>query len=432
MLTLSTRRFHLSGGAASSSDLPDPCPRPGRVYTRRLMSSSSRIGLIAALVGLLGCASCESLSRIASLDFVDFPETRVANLEAIHLPSGKHRYTAQLQGDSAYMMSSQGRRVGGLNIGAPRSSAPGEPRKDVLRNPSETCLEILTELLEFDGSKQPRLRAVQIAWCARLIDQDPYVLTRERATVALGELGAGLGIGGPLQLGLAEPRVDAERAGELLKDLLRGYRTSREGLGIADLTDAISAIQGETYDLDGARRMLPAAAALLQGAPEGKPETVAVTELVTWLERRTVELALGRAVLDSKSRVRGAAAAATVHCGDELLYARMMAVLAEEQEGPGLFAFLGVVLERGFPQPSKELNGAEYENATEAWLDALLGIAVQHPESAVGARAMQALARVTEDGPDSLREEDWEAWYLARRGIEADEPAAADASAELP
>jgi hypothetical protein len=302
----------------------------------------------------------------------------------------------------------------------------------VIKNPSETCLELLTELLEFDASEQPRLEAIQIAWCTRLIDQDPYVLTREKATMALGELGAGLAINGPRQLGLAEPRVDAERAGELLSNLISGYRSARDGLGIAQLQSAIDAIEGETYDLDGARRMLPAAAALLQGAPEEAPATTAVTELVTWLERRTVELAFGRAVLDPQSRVRGAAAAAAVRCGDELLYARLMTVLAEEQEGPGLFAFLGVVLERGFPQPSEALSGAEYENATEAWLDTLLSIAVQHPESAVGARAMQVLARVTEGGPDSLREEDWEAWYLERRGVEPPEPAAADVHDELP
>ena len=393
---------------------------------------SKTLRLVAALGALLACVSCESLSRIASLDFVDFPETRIANLEALHLPSGNHRYTASLQSDSAYMMSSQGRRVAGMHIGAPRSSAPGEPKQNVVKNPSETCLELLGELLEFDASGQPRLEAIQIAWCARLLDQDPFVLTRERATLALGDLGADLEIAGPLQLGLAEPRVDAERAGELLSDLLAGYRSARDGRGLAELEGAIAAIEGETYDLDGARRMLPAAAALLQGAPEGRPETAAVTELVVWLERRTVELALGQAVLDPNSRVRGAAAVTTVRCGNELLYARMMSVLAEESEGPGLFAFLGLVLERGFPQPSKELAGDEYENAVEAWLDTLMGISVQHPESAVRARAMQVLARVTEDGPDSLREEDWEAWYLARRGIEPGKPTAADASSEQP
>lgn len=390
----------------------------------------------AALLGLflIGWpSSCSTIERIASLDFVDLPDSRVANLEALHLPSGKHRYTVELQGDWGYVASQQGRRVAGLHIGKPESQKKaGAPRQDVLRNPSETCFEIFNELLDFDSSESPRLRAIQVAWCARLLDKDPAVLTRERAAIGLGELGEGRDVGAPVQLEFSAPRASADDVAELLSQLIASYRRERDGAagleqrGVPELAEVIAGIEAETYDLDGARRMLYASASILQGASPERPETAAVAGLVEELERRTIRLALGRAVMDPSGLVRGAGAAAAVRCGDEWVFAQMMSVLSAESDDIGMYRFLAVLLERGFPERSAELDGAAYDAARDGWLDAVLTIAVQHPESHVRTRAMQVLNRVEPEGAGSLREEDWEAWWFER--IEARAESAAEAS----
>ncbi len=381
------------------------------------------------LVAILLASSCGVLGDLMRLDFVDLPETRAANLEALHQSSGKHRYAVKMMGDFQYASSLRGRRVAGVHIGKPSSRGPGEAREEVLRNPSETCLELLNELVAFDASDRPRLRSIQVSWCARLIAEDPSVLTRERAAIALGEFGVGLGIRGPRVLGLTEPRADADTVAAQLSSLIAAFRHARDGTGgapgAASLKEAREVIEAETYDLDGARRVLYACASLLQGAGKGRPETEAMTELVRTMQRNTIELALGRGVLDPEGLVRGAAAAACVQSGDELVFAGMMSILKEETDSIALYRFLAVLLERGLPKPAEGLTAREYEAARESWLNGILTIAVQNSEDHLRARAMQVLGKVTEGGPQSLREEDWEAWWFARYE-EEDERAAAE------
>lgn len=387
--------------------------------------------LTAAGLAALVLSSCSFLGRVARLDFVDLPDTRVANLEALHLPSGQHRYAADLQGDWEYVSSRTGRRVAGLHIGERKRVSTNGKREDAIRNPSEVCLELLNELLDFDSSERPRLRATQIAWCARLLDEDPALLTRERAALGLGALGAGLDVGPPRQLADSEPRASADDVGAGLSRLIAAYRRERDGhagLGERDvppLPDVIDELLGRTYDLGGARRMLIACAAILNGADPQRAETRAVTQLVTEFERRTIALALGRGLAED-GLVRGATADAVARCCDQAVYAQLMDVLRVDADTAGLYRFLQVLLDHGLPQPSQELAGERYAMARREWTETLLGIAVQNRESYVRARAMQVLTAALPEGPGTLREEDWEAWWFARAEGEAAEAAATE------
>ncbi|MFT7670753.1 MAG: hypothetical protein ACI8X5_003464, partial [Planctomycetota bacterium] len=112
-------------------------------------------------------SSCETFSKIVELDFYDAPDSRVENLKRLHTPAGKHHYTVHFVGDFDQAFGKASRTIGGVSLGkdAGSSSSPqGKPKR--LENPSESCLELLTELLEFDSSKKPRLAAIQVAWCA--------------------------------------------------------------------------------------------------------------------------------------------------------------------------------------------------------------------------------------------------------------------------
>jgi hypothetical protein len=151
-----------------------------------------------------------------------------------------------------------------------------------------------------------------------------------------------------------------------------------------------------------------------------------MTELVIAMETRTIELALGRAMLDQEGLVRGAGAAAAVRCSNELVFAQLMGVLRGEEDSAGLYRFLAVLKERGLPQPSPQLTGPQYQSARESWLDSLMGVAIQHPESHVRTRAMQVLTKVTLGGPNTLREEDWEAWWFERHDLDSNSEAKRD------
>ena len=146
----------------------------------------------------------------------------------------------------------------------------------------------------------------------------------------------------------------------------RKQRDGTSGLGSIEappLDEAIALVRDETYDLDGARRVLYACASLLQNSAEDRPETAAMTDLVIHMQQLTIELALGHGIMDSSGLVRGSAAVAAVRCGNALTFAQTMSVLRGEEDPVGLSIYLGVLLDRGLPPASPQLNGEEYNAA---------------------------------------------------------------------
>lgn len=383
------------------------------------MKAASHV-LLAGLV-LGATTGCSTFERVLNLDFVDFPDTRVENLERLHRPGGGHHYTVHFVGDFQHATNLQGRTIGGVRIGSPTGASEGD--KEQLESPSRACLELIEELLDFDPSGKPRLAAMQVAWCARLIEQDPSVLSRERAALGLGPLGKAIGIGLPVALPVDAPRADAATTATLLTGLVRAWRATLEGTPEPGaLRQACAELRTTTFDLDGCRRVLPAASGLLARGEEGTEAYGELLELVEDFQRRTIQLALARALgepVGESSRVRAAAVTASVEAGGPQMLARFMPVLeAEGQAGEDRDALVvarmcSELVRLGLPESIEGLDQDRYRGLYEGWLDVLVGFAVEDPDGAVRVKAMQALTRL-ETGPASLREEDWEEWYYTR------------------
>jgi hypothetical protein len=379
-----------------------------------------RAASLGALLLVL-CSGCKTFQRVLDLDFVDLPDSRVENLERLHRSDGGHHYTVAFVGDFRYAANLEGRTVGGIRIGSPSSESAGKEKQ--LDSPSEACLELLDELLAFDPEGKPRLAAVQAAWCARILEQDPSVLSRERAALGLGPLGRLAQIGVPVGLPLDAPRADPATTARLLTDLVRAWRASLEGVaGPGELRAACAELRTTTFDLDGCRRVLPSAAGLLARGKEGSPAYAELLDLVQDFQRRTIQLALARALAEptgQASRVRAAAVRASVEAGGPEMLARFMPLLeaerqaGEDRDGEVVSALCGEVARRGLPESVEGVSPERYEGLYEGWLDVLVGFAVEDPDGPVRVKAMQALTRL-ETGPASLREEDWEEWYYAR------------------
>lgn len=375
--------------------------------------------LLGATLSSLLATSCSTVDRVLALDFFDLPETRVANLEALHNSTGGHRYTARMVGDMGYALGRQNWTIAGLQIGQRRSGA-ARSKEETIENPSELCLELLGELLDFDSSDNPRLACVQVAWCARLAVEDPSVLTRERAVLGMGPLGAQVGFDRLLRLEPETPRAGPEEVAGLLSRLLGSVRAQREGTillsgeGARSFEDAIGEVRDTTYDVDGARRVLVAVGALLQGVDEESVEHARLVDLAAELQRRTIGLTLGLTRSDESPFVRAATARAATAAGGELLLARFMHTLTVERDPIAVRLFLELLAERGLPGRPAEITEEEFPALREEWLGAVVGHALDDPESMVRVKAMQALSAAVDDGPNTLREEDWERWWFAR------------------
>jgi hypothetical protein len=373
---------------------------------------------LAPVLFLSALSGCNSLKKVWDMDFVDFPESRIENLERLHTPSGKHHYSVRFIGDMEQSLGRDGASVGGIRLGAPTAGSWGDVQQ--LVNPSHHCLQLLTELLEFSTETSPRLEAIQVGWCARIIAQDPSMLSKERAAIALGHFGKRLGVTQFAALPIDAPRANAKEAGAALTRLLRSWRLLGEGLETElEWQASVENIQSMLFDLEGHRRVLPVVASLLQNVALEDPHYAQIKSLTDEFEALTIRFALGAALEERSlegSIVRAAAASALAHAGGALGNAYLMPRFGAELEaGPNgdlLFqvAVLSGIAEYGFPDSIADLERSTYKEIREEWYTLLVTMAVSNPDSRVRVKACQALGTVT-DGKNSLREEDWEKWH---------------------
>ena len=382
---------------------------------------------------------CKAVDKALGLDFVDFPGSRLENLDRLHTPSGKHHYAVDFVGDLEYEFNRTGRTVGGLRLGKKSSNDPTSGPKESLADPSENCYELLQELFAFESDDDLRLSSMQITWAARILQDDPSPLSRELAALALGPHGRRIGIEGPTFLRVDVPRADADMTAALLTPVIANWRSLRQGAPASDsLRDSLEELRGTTFDLAGTRRVLPALAGLMAGGEPGQAGYDELAATVLDFQRRAVEYSLWEAYdrRQPSSRVRAAAVTASVEAGGRTMLARFVGstLAAErrfgrERDGELLVAILRLVAEEGLPEALEGIEPGEFESLQEEWLGQIVAVAVEDYDSQVRVQAMKALARVT-DGPSSLREEDWEEWYYqraVRRRAEAGLPPALDA-----
>lgn len=388
------------------------------------MTSSQNIRPVAlALLLSLGLASCKAAERLLELDFYDQPDSRIENLDRLHTARTGHHYTVAFVGDFEQGFGRKRQIIDGLTIGRSGALGGGESKPKALPNPSEACLELISELLDFDSENNPRLAALQVAWCARLIDEDPSYLSRERATLGLGPIARRIEIDGPISLPIDAPRADATQTADLLAQVIGAWRGVRDGAGsLAEFDAALQELQDTTFDLDGSRRVLVALAGLMGGLA---PDQGGYERLLAGLEdfmERTIEFSLARALTERPgpaSRLRAAAVSASVEAGGVKMLARFMSVLQEERRAGAerdallVVRILDLIATHGFPESFAGLEGERFEEVLEGWYDVLIGFAVEDLEGRVRVKAMQALTH-TVGGPASLRDEEWEDWYYAR------------------
>jgi hypothetical protein len=344
---------------------------------------------------------------------------RAWNLNELHDESTHHRYTGALESDMEYFFRHE--ITGAISIGG----AHFEQKAPVaIPDPTTACLENLL-VLESYGDSDPRVAGMQVEWTTRLATADPWRLTRERAVIGLGRAGARLAVGVPA--GLPEGSVPAgpDALSEALAGLLRASRpvmdrgnraTATERL---DLDAACQVVLGLTLDLEGARRMVHATADLVEavGSSVGPGQAGAPLKLLSLeLQKRCVRFALAAALKDPEPLVRAAAVEAAVVCVGPGILDLILAQLSHELAPEVLVRTMDVVRKVGLPVGSPlgapEESKVTPEQAQRARLAAIYDL-LDRPEEAVRVSAMRALEKVSGAGLQSLREEDWQAWWVS-------------------
>ena len=354
---------------------------------------------------LLLLAGCRSL------------DSKAWNLGQLHDDASRHRYHGALESDFEYVLRHD---VAGVFRGAGARLADKDASG--IDDPAQRCLENLVDLAAY-RARSKHEEAVRVQWLARLAVADPSKLSRERATLALGPLGAELAAGVPVPLAKDVAPATAETVSSAAAALVRAVRgvidaraLEQEG-GPPPLTidAACVALEALVLDLDGARRALAATGELATVRGLSAERRARIEAVSLDLERRLVRLALAAALKDPEPIVRAAGVEASVACAGLGVVDSMVLHLERESAPEVLVRVLAIVRERGLPNPPDELDAAARADWREHQLQALYTLLVTRPESEVHVAAMLALSRVAEAGFESLREEDWQAWFARRR-----------------
>lgn len=338
-------------------------------------------------------------------------EVKVWNLEQLHDGQTHHRYQAALQSDAGWMFR---RQFLGIFSGTGAQWA-NEADLENVEDPSGECLEQLAEL-EARAADDDEIDPRHVEWYTRIAVEDPSRLSRERGVLALARLGSRLSVGLPARLGADQVPAGPDQLAPVLEELVRSVRKlAEEKPGAAESVAAsCAAVRALDLDLAAGRRALRASTELQRLAEGGDVESKELEDLVLHLEGLCVRRALA-AALDDKddlvraAAIRGVAANGGARALDVVLYDR----LQKEQASRPLRALLEVVAEHGLPQSGA--NGAKPAHDPEEWLRSIQVIATQHPEGELRVRAMHTLQAVAAPEVQSLREEDWHSWWVARK-----------------
>jgi len=354
----------------------------------------------AAAILIVGCAS---------------PEPKVWNLDQLHDGETRHRYQAALQGDFGWFM-----RHGllGLFQGAGAQFAADQDAEPV-EDPAGECLTNLLELEERALALEG-VDARHIEWFARIAVEDRSRLSRERAVIALGRLGQRLSVGLPARLGADQKPAGPNELAPILEELVRSVRVLVEALpekkssSEGAVAQQVTAVRALDLDLAAGRRALRATSELQRLLATAELATRELDELVVHLENLLVRRALAAAIEDTDEIVRAAAVHGIAASGgaraiDVVLFDRFR----REKESRPLRALLEVLTASGLPDPV--VSGVEITHSREEWITSIHVIAIQHPDGELRVRAMRTLQAVAAPELASLREEDWQAWLIARR-----------------
>lgn len=336
------------------------------------------------------------------------------NLRELHEEDGSPRaFNASVDSDFGYLIG----RITGRVLGTPLQLETHEGAEDdrdvatrtrrLVEDPRRRALRELLELEEFDtaGRAWP-VQAELGAWLA--VDASQPV-ERLVAVRLVGEVARVLGDVHPSRtaavLSGTEPARTPEEVSGGLSDLLGSldYAIVREDPATA--RDALLAWPPSEQRLDATRRLLRTCSLLV---PRASGEVRALLEQgARAYARHACAIALEEALADPAPEVSGLAA--ELVCGLEPERAFAIATTASELGRLGIVeGVVRSVLEHGLPA------GQADGPALEAWLELLI-VHAEGDALTLASPCLRALSRFAPTDLDTLRAEEWTAWFADYR-----------------
>ncbi|MCK6446210.1 MAG: hypothetical protein L6Q99_07445 [Planctomycetes bacterium] len=343
------------------------------------------------------------LSAIAGATFLascNIPGRRAYNLDELHEANGRHKHRAALVGDVEFVMREG---FGGILRGMGKSLEAKEPSK--VEDPTEACLENLLGLLG-GNSRDPDVAAIQVELCLRLVANDPWQLSRERAAVGLGRAGERMRLADRPERTPGAKVVTADELGDLLARFVQAVTrqiAQGDAAGARPQFEALCAeARANEYDAQGLPRILRGVRLL--DARLGR-DVPAIRELSLELQARAIEQGLALALADEAPVVAAAATWAGRRAFGDRWCERVIARVRETvPPAELLIAYARECARRGLPSGE----------AGETSIEIFLSLSGGHADGRVRMAAMQALTTASGGEVVSLREEDWLAWQRER------------------
>lgn len=370
------------------------------------MNASPKTRLMAALLccGLIG--SCQ------------IPRANLANLHEVHSPSGQVSYRGRVKNDLEYALTrafqSGSFRIEGLaDLGTTEVT---------IEDPLGVCLENQLDLAEMDSSDR-LVAGLQVEAFGWLAVDDQYLLGRERAMLELGKHAARLAVEGPAVA--PEDAATAEQLSPLLAALakagLGALPPTLTDLGAdlfevtesSDLATAMAAVRAMPLDRNGALRVLAVCNVLIERSSELEVANVdTLDELGTLqedMQRIVITQALASGMDDPAAQVRLATLQAFLNLPEGIPLG-LMNIFATDPDKQVVAAALDWVAMHGIPNPRAGTSEEDAKALRLGWIDFLVG-QTQSAQGIVSTKACAALGRASEANFQSIRAEDWTAWW---------------------
>jgi hypothetical protein len=344
------------------------------------------------------------------------------NLRQLHDDQGHHVYTGALEGDFQYFWR---QKVAAPLLSAGSTLAVKTPSH--IDDPAGECLDNLVDLEDFDAS-DPRVAGLQVHWFSRLAVEDPWKLSRERAIHALGRAGRRLDAGLPIGLAADAHPAGPEALGSALEALVKSARPVMENgkrageVAELDFDASCQLVEHMTLDIQGARRALLAVVDLTRAAGLNNTAMAPLLRLNENLQRMCVRLGLSAGLADHEPIVRAAAIESSVDCAGTRCLIPILGQIGREPSSEVLVRVMQLLRKTGLPDPPADLAPAERERVRDGWITTIYRLLDTRPEGEVRVSAMLALSTISGGSLKSLREEDWQAWWLAQHPAPAAPP----------
>jgi hypothetical protein len=340
-------------------------------------------------------------------------QAKTYNLRQLHEEDGHHKRVGALMNDWEYAL-----RFGLLGVLQKKGAITDKPDEKI-KDPLEECVENLLGLSAFDPDNLG-VAAWQVESFTRYAITDPWQISREICVRGLGRAGVRLHVRDfPAPPKEGAPATEDE-VREALRVVIQSATPPERRTGPApDLETACRDVAALNLDVDGARRALLAVALIAQTLGEKTARVAPLQKLSLELQRRCVRFALERALTDDNGMVRAAAIEADVRVFGKERLAAHFERLTSDRDSEVALRVLDLVERYGLPPYAVGASPEDDQRARDQAIARLYASATHDPDDTVRVRGMEVLARVTDAGIRSLREEDWQTWWLARNATQA-------------